>query len=74
MLFSLYRVIDSMELIMQHNFHASILMLGGKIVGFHYNSLNEGCPIMVAEGESQTGKSTDMRIALSLAGMFAQSC
>ena len=56
---------------MKHNFLASLLMLGGMIVGFHYNSFKSDCPIMVAQGESQTGKSTVLKIAMSLMGMSA---
>lgn len=60
-----------MEIILKHNFIPSVLMLGGAIVGFHYNSFKSGsCPVMVAKGESQTGKSTTIRIAMSLFGEF----
>ena len=54
---------------MQHNFLPSVLMLGGLVVSFHYNSFSSGtCPIMVAEGEAQVGKSTLISIAMSLIG------
>lgn len=59
-----------MEIVMQHNFFPSLLMLGGAIACFHYNSFTSvDCPIIVAEGESQTGKSTTIKIAMSLFGM-----
>ena len=56
---------------MQHNFLPFLLMLGGMTVGFHYFSLQSGiCPIMVAMGESQTGKSTMIRLLMSMIGEF----
>lgn len=33
-----------------------------------------GCPVVVAEGKSQTGKSTCLSVALALLGMFNVTC
>ena len=58
---------------MQHNFSACLLMLGGMVSSFHYHSMKSGkCPVMIAEGESQTGKSTTIRVAMSLIGVLVQ--
>ena len=63
------RLIEQMEIIMQHNFLPFLLMLGGMIVGFHYFFLQSGvCPIMVAKGDSETGKSTMMKLLMSMIG------
>lgn len=65
------RLIEKMEIIMQHNFVPFLIMMGGMTVGFHYFSLHSGiCPIMVAMGESQTGKSTMMKLLMSMIGEF----
>ena len=54
---------------MQHNFLPSLLMLGGMVASFHYYSMKSGsCPIVIAVGELETGKSTVIRIAMSLVG------
>ena len=59
---------------MRYNFCSCLLMLGGMVTSFHYHTKKSGsCPIMIAEGESQTGKSTTIRVALSLIGSLAES-
>ena len=64
-----FRLIEQMEIIMQHNFLPLLLVLGGMIVGFHCFSLQSGvCPIMVAKGDSETGKSTMMKLLMSMIG------
>lgn len=65
------RLIEKMEIIMQHNFVPFLIMLGGMTVGFHYFSLHSSiCPIMVAMGESQMEKSTMMKLLMSMIGEF----
>ena len=62
------RLIENM---LQHNFMPLLLILGGMIAGFRYYSLKSGsCPIIVAKGESQTRKSTTVRIAMNLIGKY----
>ena len=54
---------------MQHNFLPSVLMLGGAIMSFHYNSISSAtCPIMLLEGDSHDAKTTLLNIAMSLVG------
>ena len=53
------RLIEKMEIIMQHNFVPFLIMMGGMTVGFHYFSILSGIySIMVAMGESQMEKFT----------------
>ena len=60
------------EDIREHNFFPSLLMAGGSVLALHYSTILQsgGCPIVVAQGCSETGKSTALRVGLSLFGMF----
>ncbi len=54
-----YRVIALLEQVMGHNFYASILVISGIVLCFHYTSLattSYGYPIIVAYGQPETGK------------------
>lgn len=60
---------------MQHNFFPSLMMCAGTVSALHSHALTKsrgsiGCPVVVAEGKSQTGKSTCLSVALALLGMF----
>ena len=56
---------------MQHNFIPALILIAGAVVALHYITISKttGCPIVIAEGMSQTGKSTALLIALGLIGM-----
>ena len=68
----LQRAVELLRIIMKHNFAPSILMVAGALMSLHYSSLilnSTGCPTVVALGPSQSGKSTALRVALSIIGM-----
>ena len=51
-------------------------MCAGTVLALHSHTVTKsrgsiGCPVVVAEGKSQTGKSTCLSVALALLGMFA---
>ena len=51
-------------------------MVGGGIMYCHYNIVAEkhgGCPIIIAVGPTETGKSTTILLILSMFGMSAKS-
>ena len=71
----LHRAVKLLQAIMKHNFIASTLMVAGAVMTLHYSSLvqhSTGCPTIVAVGPSQSGKSTALRVALSIVGMLTQ--
>ena len=71
---SLSKVVALLKITMQHNFYASLLMMAGCIMSLHYKSIVNrfnGCPSIVAEGPSETGKSTALKVALTLTGESA---
>lgn len=55
---------------MKHNFYPAMVLLAGAVVSFHYSVIAKttGCPVVIAEGQSQTGKSTALQVALGLFG------
>ena len=64
-----------LQTVMQHNFFPSLFMCVGGILALHSVAVTKsrgcvGCPVVVAEGPSQTGKSTSLSVALSLLGML----
>lgn len=64
-------LIATLEIILKHNFLPGLIVVSGVIMAFHFSTIKEmfgGCPITVAIGESETGKSTTIRAALSLFG------
>lgn len=59
------------EIIEKHNYISSILVIAGVCLAFHYELLLDlygGCPITVALGEAETGKSTAIRAGLAVFG------
>lgn len=67
----LLELVSTMESITKHNFIPALLVVAGVAMAFHYEAVVElygGCPITVATGESETGKSTAIRAGLSLFG------
>ena len=68
----LSHLVTTVEIISQHNFIPSLIVIGGIILAFHYETVVElygGCPITVAVGEPETGKSTAIRAGLALGGI-----
>ena len=67
----LAELISTLEIILKHNFLPGLIVMSGVIMAFHFSTVKEmfgGCPITVAIGQSETGKSTTIRAALSLFG------
>ena len=55
---------------MKHNFYSSLLVVAEGVMEFHYTTWQKtgGCPVVIAYGPSETGKSTAISVALSLLG------
>ena len=67
------QLLRALSAVMKHNFIQSILILAGGVMALHYQQVikvNSGCPAIIAAGPSETGKSTYIKCALSLTGMF----
>ena len=57
------------KIISKHNFIQTLLVIAGSILSFHFEMILQmysSCPIIVAMGKSETGKSTALRAGLSL--------
>ena len=57
---------------MQHNFFPAMVMSAGAVLALHYPTV-AACPVVVAEGPSQTGKSTSILVTLSIFGKWSFS-
>ena len=68
----LARVIELLRTVLKHNFILGILMVAGGVMALHYSTIIQcsGCPTVIANGVSQTGKSTALAVALSIMGTF----
>lgn len=67
-----YRLVKLLQIAMQHNFMPAMIFIAGAVLSLHYTTISKkptGCPIVIAEGMSQTGKSTALLIALGLLGI-----
>ena len=56
---------------LKHNFIAAVLVMAGCLMSFHYQYILdkfEGCPVIVAYGNSGTGKTTSLKVGLALFG------
>ena len=56
---------------LKHNFIPGLLMIAGATMAFHYRQIVStygGCSMMVATGPPATGKSTAIKVGLSLFG------
>ncbi len=65
------RVVQTMQIILRHNFVPGLLSLGAAVTLLHYSQLirkRGHCHIPVLFGHSQTGKTTALQLALSLFG------
>ena len=69
----LHTLLEYLRVVMQHNFFPAILMAGGSIMALHYSTILQsgGCPIVIAQGSCETGKSTALRVGLSMFGMLS---
>lgn len=64
-------LVSMLQRVMKHNFLSSILVLSGGIMALHYEKIQDifaGCPVVVATGEPETGKSTSMRAVAAICG------
>jgi len=64
-------LVGLLETLTKHNFIPTLTILAGAMMGFHYSTIVNtfgGCPIMVAMGCAETGKSTAIKAALSVFG------
>ena len=69
----LSRFLNVLEVVMKHNFFSAVLVVAGGVLSLHYSTIvkeHVGCPIVVAFGTSETGKTTALTAALSLTGMY----
>lgn len=72
----LSRLLSSLKVTMKHNFLSSLLVVAGGVMSLHYSTITKeygGCPIVIAVGPSETGKTTALTAALSLSGMHILS-
>ena len=71
----LHSIVQHLRVIMHHNFFPAILMAGGALMSLHYSAVVQGggCPIVIAHGLAETGKSTAIRVGLSLFGELYDS-
>ena len=56
-----------MRVALKHNFYSAVLTISSVIIALHYSTLST-CPVVVAHGPSETGKTTSILIALALTG------
>lgn len=64
-------LVNRLRIIMKHNFHSAMLVLAGGVMCLHYSTITrvyKGCPTILATGPAETGKSTAVAAALSIAG------
>lgn len=69
---TLQEILPQLKVVMKHNFISALLVLAGSVMALHYKSiirLNSGCPMVIAAGESETGKSTAIKVAVALTGI-----
>ena len=65
------KLIYIMEMCMKHNIIQALFVIAGALMSFHYIYVVRswgGCSMVIAKGESETGKSTAIHTALSLFG------
>ena len=65
------RMVDLLQDVMQHNFYPAIIVVSAVGLVFHYNTMAEssyGCPMVIAEGDPETGKMLTLIAALSACG------
>ena len=73
----LSRLVSILEVTMRHNFLSSLLIVAGGVMSLHYTSITKeygGCPVVIAVGPSETGKTTALTAALSITGLHIVVC
>ena len=69
----LEKLISLMEITLKHNYISSLLVVAGGVMSLHYSTLTStypGCPTTVAIGPAETGKTTAIKAALAITGLF----
>lgn len=64
-------MVTLVETTMKHNALSALLLIGGAIMSCHYRQIVDtfgGFPIVLACGPTETGKSTSLKVGLSLTG------
>ncbi|SMN12438.1 hypothetical protein SPBRAN_888 [uncultured Candidatus Thioglobus sp.] len=64
-------LLKKLKICLKHNFIPGLLVVAGAAMSFHYNktvSLYSGCSMILASGPSATGKTTAIKVGLSLFG------
>ena len=67
----LQQLLQHLKVCMKQNFQSSLILVGAAIMTFHYECITAhygGCPIPLAIGPSEAGKTTAILAALSLFG------
>ena len=70
----LSRLLSLMRLSMKHNYISALLVLAGGVMALHYSTITTlfaGCPVVVALGPAETGKTTALKAALSITGLLS---
>lgn len=59
--------------VLKHNYISGLLVLAGGIMSLHYSSITmtfAGCPVVVAHGPAETGKTTSIKATLAMLGLL----
>ena len=67
----LQKMILHLRVCMKHNFDSSVVLIGATVMACHYQHIAakyNGCPIPLAVGPAEAGKTTSILTALSLFG------
>lgn len=67
------KLLSLCQLALKHNYISSLLVIAGGVLALHYKTLTKvysGCPVVICVGPSETRKSTAIKAALSLFGMY----
>ena len=67
----LKHLLSVLQIALRHNFISGLLVVAGSMMALHYSAVvkvNSGCPMVIASGASETGKSTAIKAALSITG------
>lgn len=68
----LRRLLSVLKVVLKHNFINALLIIAGGVLALHYSAVirvSSGCPMLIASGPSETGKSTAIKAALSITGI-----
>lgn len=72
---SLSRMVSLLKVALKHNFFSALTIMAGGILALNYTTVTRqysGCPVVIALGPSETGKSTVIKAALSITGKQLQ--